>query len=106
MRSVSIQVILQVTEAADTAQDRAVKNCRKRLQQRGLARFEVMGLAADRRLIRSLAKRLAKDGPEAKRLQTTVSQTLAEEAPPRGGIYAALRRSPMVGAGIKVRRED
>lgn len=89
----------------DTAQDRAVKNYRKRLQQRGLARFEVMGLAADRKLIRSLAKRLAEDGPESKRLRATVSQTLTDQAPRRGGIYAALRRSPMVGASIKVRRE-
>jgi hypothetical protein len=89
----------------DTAQDRAVKNYRKRLQQRGLARFEVLGLAADRTLIRSLAKRLAEDGPESARLRSTVRQTLTEEAPRRGGIYAALRRSPMVGRSIKVRRE-
>ena len=74
----------------DTAQDRAVKNYRKRLQQRGLARFEVLGLAADRKLIRSLAKRLAEDGPESTRLRATVRQTLTEEAPRRGGIYAAL----------------
>jgi hypothetical protein len=93
------------TSMTDTAQDRAVKNYRKRLQQRGLARFEVLGLAADRKLIRSLAKRLAEDGPESTRLRATVRQTLTEEAPRRGGIYAALRRSPMVGAGIKVRRE-
>ena len=90
---------------SDTAQDSAVKNYRKRLQQRGLARFEVLGLAADRKLIRSLAKRLAEEGPESKRLRATVNQTLAEEPPRRGGIYAALRRSPMVGASIKLRRE-
>lgn len=89
----------------DTAQDRALKNYRKRLQQRGLARFEVLGLAADRRLLRSLARRLAENGPEAKRLRATVSQTLSEEAPRRGGIFAALRRSPMVGAGLKFKRE-
>jgi hypothetical protein len=89
----------------DTAQGRAVKNYRKRLQQRGLARFEVLGLAADRKLIRSLAKRLAEEGPESRRLRATVSQTLIEEVPRRGGIYTALRRSPMVGASVKVRRE-
>jgi hypothetical protein len=105
VRSVSIQVILQVREAADTAQDRAVKNYRKRLQRRGLARFEVLGLAADRKLIRSLARRLAENGPEAKRLRATVSQVLTEEASRLGGVYAALRRSPMIGAGIKVKRE-
>ena len=82
-----------------------MKNYRKRLQQRGLARFEVLGLAADRRLIRYLARRLAEDGPEAKRLRATVSQTLTREVAQRGGIYAALRRSPLVGAGIELRRE-
>ena len=89
----------------DTAQDRAVKNYRKRLQQRGLARFEVLGLAVDRKLIRSLAKRLAQQGPEAKRLRATMSRTLSDGAPQRGGIFAALRRSPMVGAGVKYKRE-
>ena len=87
------------------AQNRAVKNYRKRLLQRGLARFEVLGLAADRKLIRSLAKRLAEEGPESKRLRAAVSQTLTKETPQRGGIYAALRRSPMAGSGVKFRRE-
>ena len=90
----------------DTAQDRALKNYRRRLQQRGLARFEVLGLAGDRKLIRSLAKRLAENGPDSKRLRATVSQTLSKEAPKRGGIFAALRRSPLVGAGIKFKRES
>lgn len=89
----------------DTAQDRALKNYRKRLLQRGLARFEVLGLAGDRKLIRSLAKRLAENGPDSKQLRATVSQTLAKEAPKRGGILAALRRSPLVGSGVKFKRE-
>jgi hypothetical protein len=40
---------------------------RKRLHARGMARFEVIGLGADRELIRSLAKRLADDSPESAR---------------------------------------
>ena len=90
---------------ADTAQNRALKNYRKRLQQRGLARFEVLGLATDRKLIRSLAQRLAEQGPEARRLRATVSRSLSEETSERGGIFAALRRSPLVGADIKFKRE-
>ena len=82
-----------------------MKSYRKRLQQRGLARFEVLGRATDRKLIRALAKRLAEGGPESKRLRENVNQTLTETAPHRGGIYAALRHSPMVGAGVKLRRE-
>jgi hypothetical protein len=81
-----------------------VKSYRKNLQQRDLVRFEVLGLATDRKLIRALAKRLAEEGPESNRLRTTI-RTAADEAPRRGGIYAALHRSPMVGAGIKLGRE-
>jgi hypothetical protein len=42
-----------------TPQRRALNNYRKRLNQRGMARFEVLGLDGDRDLIRSLARRLA-----------------------------------------------
>ena len=51
----------------DAAQKRAVQNYRSRLSERGLARFEVFGRDADRDLIRSLARRLAEDTPEASR---------------------------------------
>jgi len=44
---------------SDTSQKRALNNYRKRLNQRGMARFEVLGLDTDRELIRSLARRLA-----------------------------------------------
>jgi transposase len=88
----------------NTSQRRAIKNYRSRLTKRGLARFEVLGLDADRDLIRSLARRLAEEGPEAKRLRAAVSQTIAGEPPKKGGILAALRRSPLVGADINLAR--
>ena len=87
-----------------SSQTRAVENYRSRLGERGLARFEVLGLQSDRGLIRSLARRLAEDGPEAARLRATVAQGLAGEAPKKGGILAALRRSPLVGAEIDLSR--
>jgi hypothetical protein len=77
---------------------------RVRLCERGLARFEVLGRDADRDLIRSLARRLAEDGPDAARLRAVVSQTIAGEPPKKGGILAALRRSPLVGADIDLTR--
>jgi hypothetical protein len=89
---------------ANTAQKRALRNYRSRLVKRGMARFEVMGLDADRDLIRSLAKRLAEDDPEAARIRATVSQTIAGEPPRKGGILAALRRSPLVGADLNLAR--
>ena len=85
---------------SNTSQKRAIKNYRHRLAERGLARFEVLGLDTDRDLIRSLAKRLAQDGPEAARLRATVSLAIAGEPPRKGGIIEALRRSPLVGADI------
>src|SRR6202047_2729500 len=89
---------------SNTAQKRAVRNYRSRLSERGLARFEVLGLTADRDLIRSLARRLAEDGPEASQLRIAVSQTIAGEPPEKGGILAALRRSPLVGADLDLTR--
>nr|WP_203566285.1 hypothetical protein [Aurantimonas aggregata] len=69
-----------------------------------MARFEVLGRDADRDLIRSLARRLAEDGPDASRLRAAVSQTIAGEPPKKGGILAALRRSPLVGADLDLSR--
>jgi hypothetical protein len=90
------------------SQKRAIRNYRTRLSKRGLARFEVLGRDTDRDLIRSLARRLAEDGPEASRLRAAVSRTIAGEPPKKGGILAALRRSPLVGADLDVtrRREE
>jgi hypothetical protein len=87
-----------------SSQKRAIQNYRARLGKRGLARFEVLGLDTDRDLIRSLARRLAEEGMEASHLRTVVSQTLAGEPPRRGGILAALRRSPLVGADLDFTR--
>jgi len=87
-----------------TPQKRAVNNYRKRLDQRGMARFEVLGLDGDRDLIRSLAKRLAANGPDSSRLRATVRRTLSGEPPKKGGILKALRRSPLVGADLDFER--
>lgn len=89
---------------SNTSQKQALKNYRKRLHQRGMARFEVLGLNADRELIRSLAKRLADKDPEATRIRTAVRRTIAGGPPKKGGILDALRRSPLVGAGLDLTR--
>jgi transposase len=88
----------------EKSQTRAVKNYRKRLARSGFARFEVLGRGEDRELIRSVARRLAESGPEAKRLRLAVSKTAEGEHPAKGGILAALRRSPLVAANITVTR--
>ena|SRR5215469_15733959 len=86
-----------------TPQKRALRNYRRRLKQRGMGRFEILGLDADRELIRFLAKRLIEDDGRAKRIRATLRRLVASEQP-RGGILAALRRSPLVGAELDLRR--
>jgi hypothetical protein len=87
-----------------TSQKRAIESYRARLSERGLSRFEVLGRDSDRDLIRTLARRLVDDGPEASRLRAAVAQTIAGEPPRKGGILEALRRSPLVGADLDLNR--
>ena len=87
-----------------TAQKRATDKYRSRLAKRGIARFEVQALDADRELIRALARKLSQNGLDAARLRRTVRQALAGEPPRTGGILAALRRSPLVGADLDLGR--
>ena len=87
-----------------TPQKRALNRYRKRLGQRGMARFEVLGLGADRELIRSLAKRLASNGPDSARIRDTVRLTISGEQSKKGGILSALRGSPLVGADLDLDR--
>jgi hypothetical protein len=71
-----------------------------------MARFEVLGLDADRELIRSLAKRLAEDDSDASRIRAAVTRSIAGEPPRKGGILAALRRSPLIGANLNLARSQ
>lgn len=88
----------------DTAQQRATRNYRDRLSERGVGRFEVMGLQRDRPLIRSLAKRLARNDAEAARIREAVAGAIGPGRGTKGGIWAALRRSPLVGAELSFER--
>ena len=74
------------------------------MRKLGIARFEVLGLESDRDLIRSLAKRLTRNDPEAAQIRHEVSQKIADEPFKKGGILAALRRSPLVGIDLEINR--
>ena len=86
------------------SQKRAVQNYRSRLSARGLSRFEVLGRDADRDLIRSLARRLAEDSPDASRLRAARMPPFFGGSPAMVSRTAALRRSPMVGADLDLNR--
>lgn len=89
---------------SNRAQKRAIKNYRSRLHSQGIARFEVLGLDADRGLIRSVAKRLAQNDSEANRIRLELIRTVSRVPKQRGGILAALRRSPLVDAELRIER--
>lgn len=89
------------------SQRRAIEAHRRRLAERGLGRFEVRGLEADKELIRGIARRLAADDAEAGALRADLTRRVAGgEAPRVGGILAALRRSPLAGADLDLSREE
>ena len=86
------------------SQRRAVASDRRRLKERGMSRYEVRGLDQDKELVRGLAKRLAAGDSASSQLRAEVSEKIAGEPSRRGGVLAALRRSPLVGAGVRVKR--
>ncbi len=86
------------------SQEGAIQNDRTRLGDRGLVRFDVLGREVDRALICALARRLAEEGSEASRLRAAVTRSIGGEPPRTGGILAALRRPPLMGADLDVRR--
>ena len=87
-----------------TSQQRALKNYRKRLGQKGVARFEVLGRSDDRELIRALARRLADKGPGSTRLRAEVTRSLSASTGKKGGVLAALLRAPAALADVKFDR--
>lgn len=89
---------------ASGAQKRAITNYRSRLTGRGVVRFELQAFEADRDLIRALARKLVEAGPDAGQIRQAVQQVVAGEPGKRGGVLAALRRSPLVGADLDLAR--
>lgn len=88
----------------NAAQNGTTRNHRARLAGREVKRFEVMALKTDRELLRTVARRLAEGGPEADRIRSAVRVLVADGRPKPGGILAALRRSPLVGADLNLSR--
>ena len=78
-----------------TSQARAVKNYRKRLRQRGMARFEVLGLKKDRELVRAIARRLAGNTPDTEEMRAAMRRGVSEKTRKKGGVLAALRQWPI-----------
>lgn len=86
------------------AQRKAIQTHRKRLRHRGLSRFEVQGRTSDKQLLRDLARKLAEDSSEAANVRKVVESAVADTNENEGGIWQALRRSPLVEAGVEFER--
>jgi len=89
---------------SNSAQKRAIENYRSRLTERGIIRFELQALEADRDLIRTLARKLIEEGSEAEHIRRTVQEAVSGEPSKPGGILTALRRSPLVGTDLDLTR--
>lgn len=89
---------------ASRAQKRAITTYRSRQTGRGIVRFELQALEADRELIRSLARKLVEQGPDAAQIRRSVELAVSGQRGKPGGILAALRRSPLVGAELDLTR--
>ena len=68
-----------------------------------MSRYEVRWLDADKDLVRLVARRLAEGDAASSELRAVVGVKVG--ASQVGGILAALRRSPLVGASLRLERK-
>jgi len=87
-----------------SSQQRAMQNYRDRLAGKGLMRFEVLGRRTDRELIRSLARKLAEDSPQAQAVRLALVASVRGGESSHGKILSDLRASALVGADLDVKR--
>lgn len=92
-------------KSSKTAQHRAVENDRRRMKARGMARYEVRGLVADKALLRNLADRLAKGDTQAQTLREEMHRHLTPDSAPPGATWNWLRASPLVDVDWYPERE-
>ena len=83
----------------------AVRAHRERQRERGVVRFEVQGLEADKGLVRELARKLARGGPEAVELRREIARVAQWTPNEKGSIWRAFRSAPLYGDEIDLTRE-
>jgi hypothetical protein len=86
---------------ASSSQTRAVQSYRKRLNRRGMARFEVLGLKKDRELVRAVTRRLAENTPEADEMRASMRQSISEKMNRKGTLLEVLRSWPIAELNLK-----
>jgi hypothetical protein len=83
------------------AQNKALKTYRQKIE---LVRFEVMTPESDRNILREVAISLTKGGTNADKIRGSLKDALSDQSETKGSIYLALRRSPLVGSELKLKR--
>ena len=84
------------------SQEKALKNHRLRLKEKGLKRVEVEAREADASLIRQLAKTLRTDGDKAREVRQSLIDLLASE---QTGLKELLLSAPLEGIRITRSRD-
>ncbi|HEY5623665.1 MAG TPA: hypothetical protein VIV14_07875 [Gammaproteobacteria bacterium] len=83
--------------------DKAVRDHRRRLKQRGLKRVEIHAAESDATLIRQLARILRDDSARAELVRTRLDELVAEGP---AGLKALLAAAPLEGIRITRSRES
>lgn len=84
------------------SREKALKNHRRRLKEKGFRRVEVEARDADAALIRQLAKALRADGETAREARQLLVELLASE---QTGLKELLLSSPLEGVRISRSRD-
>ena len=85
------------------SQDKAVRDHRRRLKERGLKRVEIHAAEADAALIRHLAKILREDDERAELVRTRLDDLIAERP---AGLKTLLAAAPLEGIRITRSRDS
>jgi Lon protease-like protein len=84
---------------AASAQATASRNYRKRLKARGLQRFEVVGRATDKALLRALAAEIAHDSEQAKKLRRELAKAVN---PANNSVLSVFDRPELRGLDLQI----
>jgi hypothetical protein len=84
---------------ATSAQAKASRNYRKRLEVKGMQRFEVVGRITDKALLRALAEGIASDSEQARKLRR---ELLKAVNPTNNGLLSVFDRPEIRGLDLQV----
>jgi Lon protease-like protein len=82
-----------------SAQAKASRNYRKRLNAKGMQRFEVVGRVADKALLRALAAEIANDSEQAEKLRRELVKAVH---PANNSVLSVFDRPELRGLDLQI----